>query len=64
MREYKSREFCKAVGCEVQLELNNLDKDSPEYNKLKETCEKACRKTAWEFHDWLMKEGFSIVKGG
>ena len=62
MLEYKSREFCNAVKCEIQMELNKMKKDSPEYKKKKEICERACIKTAWEFHDYLVRQRFSIVK--
>jgi hypothetical protein len=62
MGQYKSREYCNSVGCEVQLELNKHQKNSPEYEHIKLTCVTTCKKTAWEFHDWIQKQGYEIIK--
>lgn len=62
MVQYQSREYCQAVGCETQSELKNYEKGTPEYESVKRACKDSCRKTAWEFHDWLQKQGFIIVK--
>lgn len=60
--EYKSREFCNDVNCPVQLKLNSLEKASAEYEKIRETCRTGCEFTTWQFHHWLMDEGYSIIK--
>ena len=62
MPEYKSREFCKAVRCEVQPNMDKLKKDSPDYLSFKSMCRLGCKKTAWEFHNWLQEQGYSIKK--
>jgi len=53
--EYKKREFCKAIECKIQAQI---DKG----NMTKDFCVTHCIKTAWEFHDWLQKNGFSLMK--
>ncbi len=90
--EYQSREYCKDVKCPYQLELNRMQKDTPEYDEFKIQCQEECAhtrldfmqwlvghdykiqgldkssqvfcsaKTAYEFHDWLKKEGMRILK--
>ena len=62
MEEYKSREYCKAVKCDVQLELEKHEKGTPQYDAIKNTCKTACKKTAWEFHDWLQRQNYKILK--
>ena len=46
--EYKKREFCKAMKC-AGLEFTFL-------------CPQNCKYSAWEFHDWLQKNNFKIIK--
>ena len=62
MTDYKSREYCKAVACEVQLELEKHEKGSRQYEAIKNTCKTSCKKTAWEFHDWLQKQNYRILR--
>lgn len=58
---YKSREFCNDVKCEVQLKLNS-EKDFKEYEKIRQTCKTNCKYSAWQFHHWLMDKGYLILK--
>lgn len=52
-KEYQSREYCKAINCEVQKEID-------EGKDVKYKCRKC---EAWKFHDWLQSEGYNkIVK--
>lgn len=60
--DYKSREFCKSVKCPVQLELNEKIKNSPEYERIRQTCRSGCKYTTWQFHHWLMDRGYLIVR--
>jgi hypothetical protein len=60
--EYKRREFCKAVKCPVQMELNQLEETSEAYQKLRQTCVSACRFTTYQFHHWLIEQGYLILK--
>jgi hypothetical protein len=61
MREYQHGEFCNDVNCEIRLKLNEAKPDSSEYKKLKLICKNKCKKTAYEFHDWLTEHGFKIL---
>jgi hypothetical protein len=46
MADYKSREYCKAIACEVQLELEKHEKGTPQYENIKQKCKTSCIKTA------------------
>jgi hypothetical protein len=60
--EYKRREFCKDVKCPVQLELNVHAEGSEAYEKTRAKCSAACTYSTWQFHNWLIKKGYLIVK--
>ncbi|MBC7261301.1 MAG: hypothetical protein H5T63_04730 [Chloroflexi bacterium] len=60
--EYKPREYCNAVQCPVQLELNTLVPGSEEYERIRATCRTNCRHTAWEFHHWLIEKGYLVIR--
>lgn len=60
--EYKRREFCNAIKCPVQMELNRLEEGSEEYERARQTCSVNCRYTAWRFHHWLIEKGYLILK--
>ncbi len=60
--EYKRREFCRDVKCPVQMELNELEEGSAEYEEKRLVCRESCRFTAYEFHHWLMDKGYIIVR--
>lgn len=60
--DYKRREFCKDVKCPVQLELNAQKEGSQEYEKIRQTCKTNCRYTTHQFHHWLIKKGYLIVR--
>jgi hypothetical protein len=59
---YKRREYCNDVKCPVQMEMNTKKEGSEEYEKLRLTCQTACLHTTYEFHQWLIKQGYEIVK--
>ena len=61
-RDYRRREFCRDVACPVQTKLEKLQEGSEMYERVREECKRACKHTAREFHYWLMKRGFLIVK--
>jgi hypothetical protein len=60
--DYKRREFCKDVKCPVQVEMNSKQEGPEEYEKLRQTCQTACRYTTYQFHHWLIKKGYEIVR--
>ena len=60
--DYQRREYCKDIKCPVQLKLNGLTPGSEAYDRVRETCVTACKHTAYEFHHWLIQQGYLIVK--
>lgn len=50
-REYQKHEFCRAVNCEDLSDNNFCESDTT-----------TCCHTAKEFHSWLQRNGFKIVK--
>ncbi|MHA1409446.1 MAG: hypothetical protein ACTSQY_03835 [Candidatus Odinarchaeia archaeon] len=60
--EYKKRTFCKDVKCPIQLKLNELDENSDEYQEIRKTCTTACKYTTWQFHHWLIENGYLVIK--
>lgn len=60
--EYQRREYCKAVRCPVQMELESHAQGSPEYEAVRDRCKKACIHTTYEFHHWLIQQGYLIVR--
>ncbi|GBE56049.1 hypothetical protein BMS3Bbin16_00247 [archaeon BMS3Bbin16] len=61
-RDYNRREYCNAVNCKVQLLLNEEDPGSEVYEKIRGICRENCIHTTYEFHHWLVEQGFSITK--
>ncbi len=60
--EYKRREFCKSVKCSVQLELNQQKENTEEYERVRQSCRANCRYTTWQFHHWLIDNGYIIIR--
>ena len=60
--DYQRREYCKDVECPVQMELDALDPGSAQYQTVRQTCQRACVHTTWEFHHWLIERGYLIVR--
>jgi len=60
--EYKRREYCNDTQCPVQLMMNKKAEDSTDYNDLREICKEKCLHTTYEFHHWLIEEGYLLVK--
>ncbi len=61
-RDYKRREYCNNIKCEIQLLLNEQEPKSVQYEKIRELCKKSCAHTTYEFHHWLIEQGFLLVK--
>lgn len=60
--DYQRREYCKDVRCPVQLQLQTLAPESPEYEQTRLICQTVCKHTTWEFHHWLIRQGYLIVR--
>lgn len=60
--DYKRREYCNSIKCPVQMQMNGACEGTKEYDALRATCQKKCIHTAYEFHHWLIENGFLVVK--
>ena len=60
--DYQRREYCKAVRCPVQLDLEAQAPGSSEYERIRSICQTACQHTTYEFHHWLINQGYQIVR--
>lgn len=60
--EYQRREYCKDVGCPVQLELDAQTPGAEDYERIRKVCQTNCRHTTYEFHHWLIQKGYLIVR--
>ncbi len=60
--EYRRREYCKDIGCPVQLEIDSSVSGSAEYERARAICEQDCWHTAHAFHRWLIEKGYLIVR--
>jgi len=60
--DYKRREYCKNIQCPVQLKLDKAKDGSAEYEQIRLTCKTNCCKTTYEFHHWLIDQGYQVVR--
>ena len=60
--DYRKREFCNDVNCQIQQDLNRLSEGTQEYERLREICKSKCKYTTWQFHHWLLEKGYLIVR--
>ena len=60
--EYQRREYCKDVRCPVQLELDAQAPGSEDYERIRKICQTNCRHATYEFHHWLIRKGYLIVR--
>ena len=60
--DYPKREYCKAISCPVQLELDKQVPGSDAYETVRKKCKDYCVHTTHEFHAWLIANGYLVVK--
>ena len=60
--DYQRREYCKAIACPVQLELDQAAPGSDEYQAVRDKCIHRCIHTTYEFHHWLIEQGYLVVR--
>jgi hypothetical protein len=60
--DYERREFCNDVNCPIQLLLNREVQKSPRYEEIRAICASNCVRSTYEFHHWLTKKGYVIVR--
>ncbi len=61
-RDYRRREYCNDVKCQIQLLLNRQEAGSDGYERLRQVCKTNCLCTTYEFHHWLIDKGFIVIK--
>ena len=60
--DYQRREYCKDIGCPVQSLLDKQAAGAPEYDEVRGICQKHCIHTTYEFHHWLIEQGYLVVR--
>lgn len=60
--DYQRREYCRDIRCEIQLELEEAEEGSEAYERIRGVCKQDCRHTTYEFHHWLIRKGYLIVR--
>lgn len=60
--DYQRREYCNDIQCVIQKDLNAQQPDSTEYEQLREKCISDCIHSTYEFHHWLIKKDYQIVR--
>jgi len=62
--DYRRREYCKDVGCPLQLLLDKQEPESESYGEIRSICKNHCIHSTYEFHHWLTGKGYLIVRPG
>ena len=60
--DYQRREYCKDIACPVQTLLDKQKPDSEDYEEVRGICKTNCIHTTYEFHHWLIKKGYLVVR--
>jgi hypothetical protein len=60
--DYQRREYCKVIHCPVQVLLDQQQENSDAFNLLRSICKSDCLHTTHEFHQWLIQNGFEVVR--
>ena len=60
--DYERRSYCKAVLCPVQVLLDKADPNGPDHDEIRSICSSRCIHTTYDFHHWLIKHGYQLVK--
>jgi endonuclease III len=60
--DYQRREFCKAIQCVIQRQLDRCTPGSREYEEIRGICQTECIHTTYEFHHWLIEHGYEVVR--
>lgn len=60
--DYQRREYCKDVQCPVQKLLERQAPGSAQYEEVCGICTSNCIHSTYEFHHWLIRKGYLVVK--
>jgi hypothetical protein len=50
------------VQCPVQVELDAQLPGSDGYAEIRQSCKASCRYTTYQFHHWLIEQGYLLVR--
>ncbi len=59
--DYSRREYCHAIGCRIQTLLDQA-KTPEQVEFIRTICKESCIHTTHEFHAWLIKQGYLVVR--
>ncbi len=60
--DYRRREYCHDISCPIQSLLSREPEGSEAYEKIRGICKTDCIHTTYEFHHWLIRKGYLIVR--
>ena len=60
--DYQKREYCRDFPCTIQLLLDQETEGSEKYELSRGICKTNCLHTTHEFHAWLIKHGYQLVR--
>jgi len=60
--DYQRREFCKKINCPIQRQLDKAAAGSTDYDDIRTICQTRCIHTTYEFHHWLIEQGYEVVR--
>jgi hypothetical protein len=60
--DYQRREFCKAIRCPIQRQLEKAQSGSQDYEEVRGICQTRCIHTTYEFHHWLIEQAYEVVR--
>jgi len=60
--DYERRAYCKDVRCPVQVLLDKTAQNTADYEEIRAICSSRCIHTTYDFHHWLIKHGYHVVK--
>lgn len=60
--DYQRREYCKALPCPIQTLLDGESEASSRYEQIRAICKDHCLHTTYEFHHYLIKKGYLIIR--
>jgi hypothetical protein len=60
--DYQRREYCKAIHCPIQGLMDQQSEGSEGYDTLREICKSDCIHSTYEFHHWLIEQGYLVIR--
>lgn len=60
--DYQRREYCKDIHCPIQGLMDQQSEGSESYDALREICKSDCIHSTYEFHHWLIEQGYLVIR--